>query len=122
MCMCQCMHQDTHMHIYIYSHVYPCMCACTHVCMETCRSIENMMEMQTFIIYVGDDLIMHGLSQRMHSYIYIIMIADSRYYNSNILDAKNDCYIYIYINTNTHISFVLYTIRELAHTIIYAHP
>ena len=111
--MCQCMHQDIHIciyiYIYIYSHVYPCMCACTHVCIETCRSIENIMKMQTFIVYVGDDLIMHGLSQRMHSYIYIIRIADSRYYNSNILGARNDCYIYIYILIQTHTFPLWYT-------------
>ena len=69
----------THMHIYIYifAHAHPYMCACTHICVDTCKSIENMMEMQTLIVYVGDDLIMHGLLQRMHSYIYLIMIADA---------------------------------------------
>ena len=37
---------------------------------------------------------------------------------------QSDCYIYIYIYIliQTCISFVLYTIRELAHTMIYAHP
>ena len=65
----------THMHIYMFAHVHPCMCTCTHVCMDTCRGSEKMMKMQTFIVYVGDDLAMHGLLQRMHDYIYIIMIA-----------------------------------------------
>ena len=67
----------THMHIYIFAHVHLCMRACTHVCMNTCRGIEKMMKMQTFIFYVGDDLVMHGLLQRMHDYIYIIMVGDT---------------------------------------------
>ena len=63
----------------------------------------------------------------MHSYMFIIMIADSRYYYNNILDAKMIViyiyiYIYICIITNTHISFVSFAKRELAHAIIYAHP
>ena len=70
---------NTHMYVYIYifAHVHPCMCACTHVCMDKCRSIENMMRMQTFTVYVGNDLIMHGLLQIMHSYIFLTMIADT---------------------------------------------
>ena len=73
------MHQDTHIciYIYIFAHVHPCMCACTHGYMDTCRCIEKMMKMQTFIVSVGDDMAMHGLLQRMHDYIYIIMVGDT---------------------------------------------
>ena len=67
----------THIHTYIFVHVHLCMCACTHVCMDTYRSIENMMRMQTSIVYVGNDLIMHALLQIMHSNIFLPMIADS---------------------------------------------
>ena len=95
----------THMHIYIciFAHIHPCMCPHTHVCMDTCRHIEKMMNMQTFIVYVGDDLVMCGLLQRKHDYIYIIMIADTII---ALQHGKNA--IYIYINTNTHTSSVLY--------------
>jgi len=61
-----------YIYIYIFAHVHPCMCACTHGYMDTCRGIEKMMKMQTFIVYVGDDLVMHGLLQSMHDYISII--------------------------------------------------
>ena len=68
-----------HMHVYIYivAHIHSWMCACTHVCMDTRRSIDNMMKMQKFIVYVGDYLTTHGLLQRMHGYVYLIIIADT---------------------------------------------
>jgi hypothetical protein len=70
-------HTYAYIYIYIFAHVHPCMCACTHGYMDTCRCFEKMMKMQTFIVSVGDDMAMHGLLQRMHDYIYIIMVGDT---------------------------------------------
>ena len=68
---------NTHLHKYIIAYVHPCMRVCAHVCMDTCRSIDNMMRMQAIIGYVGNDLIMHGLLQRTHTYIFLTTLADT---------------------------------------------
>ena len=59
----------------MFIHVF--VLACTHGYMDTCRCFEKMMKMQTFIVSVEDDMAMHGLLQRMHDYIYIIMVGDT---------------------------------------------
>ena len=77
-----------------------------------------MMGMQTFIGYVGNDLIIHDLLQRMHNYIFLTVIADTimaALYVQALTDMR-------YIGTITHIFFMLYSIRELACIIIFAHP
>ena len=73
--------ENTDMHIYLFAQVHPCM--------DTCRCIENMMRMQTFIGYVRNDLIMHEFLQRMYCYIFLTMIADNMI---AILCAKIDSY------------------------------
>jgi len=76
-CVHACIRIYTYSYIYIYAHVHSCMCACTHVCMDTCISVENMMRTQTLIGYVGNDLTMHGLLERMHNYTILTIIADT---------------------------------------------
>ena len=111
----------THVHIYILAHVHPCMCVHKHVCMYAWIHVDvlkNMMGMHTFIVYLGNDLIMHGLLQRIHSHIFLIMTADTI---MTILYVQNLTAMR-YIDTNTHISFVPYSIRKLACIIILAYP
>ena len=109
------------MHIYIFAHVHPWMCTCTHVCMYAwihVDELKKMMGMQTFIIYVGNELITHDLLQRIYRYIFLTMTADTTIATLNVQKVTD----MRYIGTNTHISFVLYSIRELESIIIFAHP
>ena len=79
--------------------------------------LKKMMGMQRFKAYVGHDLIMHDLLQIIHSYIFITMTADTimtTLYVQKLTAMR-------YIDTNTHIPFVLYSIRELASMIIFTH-
>ena len=88
------------MYIHIFAHGHPFMCACTHVSMDTYTSVENMMKMLTFIIHVENDLVMHGSLQRMHSYIYFIMIAVT-IIAALLMQKSIATYIYVSIQTHT---------------------
>ena len=106
--------RNTHMHKYIFAHVHPCMCACTRVCMDTCRSIENMMRMHAFIGYVGNDLIMHGLLQRKHIYIFRTMIA-ATIIATFYMQKLTAIYMYIYSCKHTHFLQVIQHKRNGMH-------
>ena len=111
------MHASANIHISTCAFMHVCLYTCMHVCMGTCRCVENMMGMQTFIGYVGNFSIMHDLLQRMRSYIFLTMIAYvvmATVYMQKMKAMR-------YIDTNTHISLVLYSTREFACMIIFAH-
>ena len=116
--VCLSMHASANINICTFAFMHVWLYTCMHVCMGTCRCVENMMGMQTFIGYVGNYSSMHDLLQRMHSYIFLILIADTimATFYVQILKAMR------YIDTNTHNPFVLYSTRELACIIMFTHP
>ena len=116
--VCVSMHASANIHIFTCAFMHVCLYTCMHVSMDTCRCIENMMKMQTFMVHGGCDLIMYDLLQRIRSYIFLTMAADTimaTLYVKKMTAMR-------YVDTNTYISYVLYIIRELTSIIIFAHP
>jgi hypothetical protein len=104
-----------HRYMYIFAHVLPCMCACTHVCMNTCRRIENKMWMQKYVIYLDNDLVLHGMLKRMRNYMILL---HGKYLNGEFQKMWKWSPIYVCINTNTHFLCIIHHKRIDMHNYI----
>ena len=69
------------------------------------EGLKNKMWMQKYVIYLDNDLVLHGMLKRMHNYMILL---HGKYLNDEFQKMWKWSSIYVCINTNTHFLCIIH--------------